>query len=220
MNLAMLDRMVREGDCSVDAMRFLLKCRAECEWLDYKKTLNLDDDRDICCFSRDVLGMKNVGGGYIVVGVEDKTWKPVGLSANLPYDKKMLTDKIRKATGTDLDVDIVHHELHSPEFQGVFALIFVRSSKKPSKRKTPTLVKHDFCAQQKYGLRTGEIYFRKGDSTVKLSTAEELVDLEDNLSAQVNQGILDSRQPAIPFAILDGTYRLLEKGFEDRKSVV
>jgi hypothetical protein len=41
MNLAILEKMIAQSDMSVDALRYLVNCRAECEWLDYKKELHL-----------------------------------------------------------------------------------------------------------------------------------------------------------------------------------
>jgi hypothetical protein len=84
MNLAVLERMVGQGDLSTDAFKYLVNCRGECEWLDYKESLTLEVDQHLCGFAKDVLAMKNVGGGYILVGVKDKTWDQVGLSAPLP----------------------------------------------------------------------------------------------------------------------------------------
>jgi predicted HTH transcriptional regulator len=127
MNLSVLERMLRDGDMSADAARYLLNCGGECEFLDFKEDFHLEQDKSVCDFGKDALGMKNVGGGYIVIGVQDKTWKPLGLSSRLPYDSKMLRDKIRRAAGIDLEVDIVHHNLHLPAFSGEFALVMIRS---------------------------------------------------------------------------------------------
>ena len=215
MNLSILERMVREGDLSLDALLYLLQCKSESEWLDYKQRLALDQDKNLCDFTRDVLALKNVGGGYIVVGVRDKTWEPLGLSERLPYDGKMLRDKVRRGSGLDLDVDIVQHKLAQPIGGGLFALIFIRASKKRSKRRAPTLVAKDFCAKEAFGLRRGDIYVRKGDSTVRVRTQEELEELLDNLEAQADQDALEVSSRPSPFAIEDGTYRLLEKGFEN-----
>jgi hypothetical protein len=65
MNLATLERMVGQGDLSQDAFTYLLNCRGECEWLDYKESLSLDNDPELCAFAKDVLALKNVGGGYV-----------------------------------------------------------------------------------------------------------------------------------------------------------
>ncbi len=214
MNLSVLERMIREGDLSLDSLRYLLNCKCECEWLDYKQILRLENDKELCDFAKDILAMKNVGGGYIVVGVEDKTWKPLGLATNLPYDSKLLRDKLRRSSGADLDVDIVHHDLHLPPFSGKFALVFVRSSKKRSKRRMPTLVGVDFLPTQPYGLKRGEIYVRKGDSTVRVHSSEELAELLDVLEAQADHDALAAEQTVSPFAVEDGTYRILERGFD------
>jgi tetratricopeptide (TPR) repeat protein len=214
MNLSVLERMVRSGDMSADAMRYLVGCGGECEWLDHKAALRLENEKERCDFTRDVLGMKNVGGGYIVVGVEDGTWKPVGLAGRLRYDTKMLRDKIRGTAGVELDVDIVHHSLQLPSSTGLFALILVRSSKKRKKRRSPTVAGKDACPSRPFGLRRGDIYVRKGDSTVRVNSQAELEDLLEALEAEADQDALVTAGQSSPFAIEDGTYRLLEKGFE------
>lgn len=214
MNLAVIGRLLRDGDMSLDAFRFLSRCNGECEWLDFKEELHLEDDKQLCDFTRDILAMKNVGGGYVLVGVRDKTWQPVGLVTRLPYDSKLLRDKVRKGAGVDLDVDIVHHSAQVLTAEKWFALIMVRSSRKKSKRHTPTLVTHDYCARKPFGLRRGDIYFRKGDSTVKVQSQLELDDLLDALDTQAEQDALNVVTQVSPFAIQDGTYRLLERGYD------
>lgn len=214
MNLSAIERMVRDGDMSADAMRYLLNCRSECEWLDYKEIIHLEIDAELCDFAKDVLALKNVGGGYTVIGVKDKTWEPIGLSGKLQYDSKMLRDKIRRATGLDLDVDIVHHNLQTPASTGLFALIYVRSSRKRKKRRVPSLASKDFCTGKPFGIRRGEIYVRKGDSTIKVQSEHELEELLDNLEAQADNDAVILTGRSSHFAVEDGTYRLLEKGYE------
>ena len=102
--------MTIDGDMSTNALRYLIDCHGECEHLDFKSEIDLENDYGCANFAKDVIGMKNVGGGYIVVGVEDKTWKPTGLSARLEYDTKMLRDKVGKCTGLETEIDIVQHE--------------------------------------------------------------------------------------------------------------
>lgn len=69
MNLTVLRKMVRDGDMSKDGLRYLIRCNSECEYLDYKVQLNLNLDHDLASIARDIVGMKNVGGGYIVIGI-------------------------------------------------------------------------------------------------------------------------------------------------------
>ena len=214
MNLSVIERMARDGDMSLDALRYLLDCRGECEWLDYKKMLHLEHDKELCDFTKDILALKNVGGGYIIAGVEDRSWIPVGISSELPFDSKMLRDKIRRCANVDLDVHIIHHRIQFPGSTMLFAMVFVRSSRKRKRRRVPTVVGKDFSPAQHFGLHRGDIYVRNGDSTVKVQSEQELSDLLDDLEAAADQDALAVSGQASPFAIEDGTYRLLEKGFE------
>jgi tetratricopeptide (TPR) repeat protein len=212
MKLATIQRMARQGDMSLDALHYLLQCRAECEWLDYKSTLSIGSDKELCDFGKDVLALRNVGGGYLVVGVEDKTWRQVGIPSRLPYDTKLLRDQIRKATSVDLDADLVHHDLLVDGVRRLFAMVLVRASNKRTKRRTPSLVGKDFCATKPFGLRRGEIYIRRGDSTRRVETREELDELLDRLEDDI--AAADVADSPKAFAVEDGTYRLLEKGFQ------
>jgi len=213
MNLSILERMVGEGDLSRDAFTYLLNCRGECEWLDYKESLSLEVDAELCAFAKDVLAMKNVGGGYVVVGVKDKTWQQVGVAAPLRYDTKLLRDKIMRATGLTLEVDVVNHSLDFDDGERHFALILVRSSRKRSKRRSPTLVAKDFCIGAAYGLRRGEIYVRSSDSTIKVSSQDQLTDLLERLESQTDDDAIRLDSSRSPFAVEDGTYRLLDRGY-------
>ena len=73
------------------------------------------------------------------MGVEDKIWKAVGLKDYLPFDTKMLRDKIRKCSGLELDVDIVPHELNYNDQKLKFNLIYVRGSHRRTKMRMPSL---------------------------------------------------------------------------------
>lgn len=214
MNFAILERMVREGDLSKGAFRYLLDCRGECEWLDYKEELHFESDAQICAFAKDALALKNVGGGYMVAGVKDKSWDQVGLHGGFGYDSKQLRDKVLRASGVSLELDVVTHELDQDGSATTFAVVLVRSSKKRSKRRTPTVVSKDFCAGKSFGLRRGEIYVRRGDSTTRVSSQGELEELLDRLEEQSDADAVQAVGAASSFAIDDGTYRLLDRGFD------
>jgi len=199
---------------SKDTLGYLIECKCECEWLDYKVQLSFGTDREICNFTRDVLAIKNVGGGYLVIGVEDKSWKPVGLDSHIMLDSKQLRDKVVKASGVTVDVDIVHHEIQYANSTCLFALILVRSTKKKSKLKRPTLACKDFCSRDNFGIRQGDIYARKGDSTVKISSQADFEDLLDYLEQKVQEQEFELTNKQSCFAIEDGLYRLMDRGFD------
>ena len=214
-NLTILQRMIRDGDLSIHALRYLLDCKAECEWLDYKESLHLESDSAIAGFARDMLALRNVGGGYQVIGVRDLTWERVGLPEALAYDSKLLRDKVTKASGITLAIDLVQHTLNDANEDRLYALIYVRSAIGRNRRRLPTLVKRGFRSREQYGLRTGDIYFRRGDETVRLSSQEELEELLDAMEARADQAALEeSSSNEAAFAVSVGTYRLLERGYE------
>ncbi len=215
MNLAVLRRMINDGDMSSEALRYLLDVRSECEWIDFKQELSFKVDKQICDFVKDVLAIKNVGGGYIVVGVEDKTWEPLGLNGKISLDTKSMRDQVHRCAKVDIELDLVHHELLIQNVKKLFAFIFIRSTKKMNKLKVPTLVGHDFCIKESFGLRRGEIYVRSGDSTIKIDTEKQLEQLLYDLQAQVDHDSIEISSQQSPFSIEDGTFRLLEKGFDN-----
>lgn len=214
MNLATIEKMIIEGDLSREGFKYLLDCRCECEWLDYKETMRLENDSELCEFARDVLAFKNVGGGYIVVGVRDKTWQQVGLDRPIPYDSKMLRDKVVKATGVTLELNVVSHSIRHDVGERYYAVILIRSSKKRSRRRRPSLVAKDFCASIPHGIRRGDIYVRRLDSTERVASQQELEELLDRLESQADEDAARSDVSPSPFAVEDGTYRLLDRGFE------
>lgn len=206
--------MISQGDLSLEGIRYLIGCRGECEWLDYKSSLSLIYDKQKADFTKDVIAMKNVGGGYLVIGVEDKTWKPIGLQDPLPYDSKLLRDVIRACSGLEIDIDIVHHETFKENGTGLFAIIHVRGSNRRKRRRVPSVVSRDFNRDASFGLRKGDIFVRRGDSTVRVESQAELEDVLEHLEAVADQSAVESSTAPLPFAVFDGTYRLLEKGFE------
>ncbi|HEU5383001.1 MAG TPA: NB-ARC domain-containing protein [Ktedonobacteraceae bacterium] len=207
--------MVSEEDMSVGGLRYLLECRAECEYLDYKEELHLDNDYGKASFARDVLAMKNVGGGYIIVGVEDKTWKPVGLKQKIGLDTKSLRDVIRSATGLEIDIYITEPNILLYGENRDFALILIRGTAKATKKRTPSICKVGFHTKETWGIRDGDIYFRKGDETVRLHSVDEIEQLLFDLKEVENESVLEQQlvEPS-PFLVENGLYRLLRSEYE------
>lgn len=214
MNISKIRQMAAEGDMSINALRYLVDCRSECEHLDYKEHLELDHDHGCASFAKDVLAMKNVGGGYLIIGVRDKTWNPIGIAQRLSYDTKIIRDKVRKATALDLDVDIVQHELYASQKTSIFALVLVRSATKFSKLRTPSMVGKDFHPREDWGLRQGDIFIRNGDSTQKVKSDLELQNLLDNLQSRYQEQELETANTVpSPFAVESGLFRLLPREY-------
>lgn len=193
MNISLIRQMVIQGDMSLTALNYLLDCHGECEHLDFKSDIELESDYGCASFSKDVMAMKNVGGGYIVLGVEDKSWKPIGLKKRIVYDTKMLRDKVIKATGLDIEIDIVQHQLNIEGISSLFSIILIRATNKPSKLRLPSIATKDFHPQEKWGIRQGEIYTRIGDSTQKINSDIDLQNLLDNLETMYQEQNIEQK---------------------------
>jgi tetratricopeptide (TPR) repeat protein len=214
MNISYIRQMATQGDMSTNALRYLLDCHGECEHLDYKEEIHLDTDYGCACFTKDVLGMKNVGGGYIVVGVQDQTWIPIGLNTRISLDTKLLRDKIRKASGLEIEVDIVQHETFTNGTIRLYALILIRSAIKRSKLRVPSVARKDFKQKEKWGIRQGDIYIRIGDTTKQITSDIELQNLLNDLEARYQEEELSQANAfPSPFIIESGLYRLLPREY-------
>ncbi|NQV19461.1 MAG: putative DNA binding domain-containing protein [Armatimonadetes bacterium] len=215
MNISKIRQFAHEGNVSKETLKYLLNCYSECEHLDYKEKIELKSDHACASFGKDVVAMKNVGGGFIVVGVKDKTWEKVGIDSPMPYDSKKLIDQVRRSTGLDLVVDIIHHKVYIKEEELLFALILVRSTIKRTKLRNPSICSISFNAREKWGIRAGDRYIRKGESTVRIKTEAEMEELLDYLEMQYNQSDLEESNIEVsPFAVESGLYRLLPQGYE------
>lgn len=158
MNLSKLRKMITDGDMSSQALRYLIDCKGECEYLDFKEYLYVNNDYGCACIAKDIVAMKNVGGGYIVIGVEDKTWKPLGIKHPVNLDTKQLRDIIRKCTGLHLDVDVVQHKIYISGSHKEFVVILVRATAKRNKLRTPSICHGSFNQQESWGIRDGDIF--------------------------------------------------------------
>ncbi len=214
MNIARIQRMAVQGDLSVDGLRYLLRCRTECEHLDFKSDIDLNNDHSACDIAKDIVGMKNIGGGYIVIGVADKTWIPIGLSRSTKFDTKMLRDLVRKYTGLDIDNSIVEHLLNIEEDIRRFTVICVRASAKFNKLKNPSICKVSFQQSENWGIRKGDIYIRDGDQTVRLDDLDKLNEKLDDLQDKYQEAEQEeATSTPSPFEVETGLYRLLPKEY-------
>ena len=199
---------------SVETLRYLIDCHGECEHLDFKELLELDKDHGRASLSKDLVGMKNVGGGYIVIGVKDKVWTPVGIKGRLDIDTKLLREIVIKCTGLSVEVDVVQHQISLDSSEELFGLILVRASSKRSKLNSPSICKSDFFPKEKWGIRAGDIFVRDGDTTKKLTTETEFQILLDGLKSRHQESdLIQANTIPSPFEIETGLYRILPREY-------
>ncbi len=174
-------RVFIDGDISAEKLQFLIKLGIEEERLDYKNEYNLSGSRgtkDKVELVRDIVGMANTYGGYIVLGVHEvvdstgKQFSPEGMSpeACTSLDISALRQQIEGYVSERLEVQLKLHVL-SEYADKTFGIIFIPPSpylpiifssngqytdKNSTRNKNITL----FCS--------GDIVVRKGASTERV----------------------------------------------------
>lgn len=64
-------------------LSLLVKFKRETNRLDYKSTFTISDKKNSYEFSKDISAFSNVGGGYLVIGVESKIHQVIGINTQV-----------------------------------------------------------------------------------------------------------------------------------------
>lgn len=95
---------------TIDELKEQIGAKTEGRALDYKQDLNLETEADKAEFIKDVLALANSGQiGYIITGVEDKTWRPVGISKQ--YSQVQLNQILQNRTDPPVRVEYAELEV-------------------------------------------------------------------------------------------------------------
>jgi predicted HTH transcriptional regulator len=116
-----------------DRLMRLLDSPLERADLDFKETVDLSNCHDRVELAKDVLAMANSGGGHIVVGVEDKTCRKVGISKQVSealQESKNVNDKLKKYWGGYIRVLVAQYDLQDSGLASVrLALVRVPAAR-------------------------------------------------------------------------------------------
>ena len=170
------------AELSLECLMRLIESPSETASLDFKETLDVNQSRDRVEFAKDVLAMANSGGGHVVVGIEDKTRRRVGIgleSSGSLQEAKSVNDKLKKYCGGYVKVLVAQHEIEDPAQGRVrLCLIYIPPAiaRVPAQDDgvcpDPTDMK-----KQKWVFRRGDVYVRKGDESVKVETPADLAQI-------------------------------------------
>jgi hypothetical protein len=171
-------RVLVDGDLSPEKLLSLINLGVEEERLDYKSEYNLSGSKgtkDKVEFVRDVIGMANTHGGYIVLGVHEitdttgKRFSPDGITpeACAALDISTLRQQIEAYISDRVDVQLKSCTL-SDFGNKTFALVFV-----PPSPNAPIIFSTDGQYTDKSDTRnrnitlfcSGDVVVRKGAST-------------------------------------------------------
>jgi len=94
-----------------DELRQLVELKREGPTLDYKQDLNLGSEPENAEFIKDTLALANSGGtAYIVTGIQDETWKPVGITKS--YSQVRLNQILQNRTDPPISIEYAEIELN------------------------------------------------------------------------------------------------------------
>jgi len=146
---------------SSQAFEYLLTFKEEDSFVDFKVSFNPDDEREWLEISKDVMAFANTQGGYLVFGVENGTFKAVGLDENIAY---LLadTDKLQQKINRFVEPDIVSVRSKYFQKQGKhFTVIFIPESIDLTHMVSKDGVHKFPSGEKKAFLKKGTFYLRR-----------------------------------------------------------
>ena len=167
---------------SIHALHKCLECRFETENLDFKEAMDISSRRGVVELAKDVMAMANTVGGYVVVGVENSTFRLVGISdeaADTFREGKSVNDKLRCILQDQVTVQSAVHQVQDGDGKTKnIALICIYP--RPNQLPAPTdgdydRVVNDKRTERKCVFQQGTIFLRKGDESTRAKTEDDYV---------------------------------------------
>ena len=158
-----------------DTFKALLARRAELKNLDYKRSMNWasasNDEK--CDLVKDILSMMNTqDGGQIIIGVEDRTYDPIGMTDSdfTSFDPTKVNDFVHRFTDPPASCQVQKLMVGGKQFIVIDVLEFTD---------VPIICKTDAnSAGNKLILKRGGLYIRTEKPTSELvSSVEQMRDL-------------------------------------------
>lgn len=95
--------------------------------LDYKVDFD-DSERAWFELAKDIFGMANYGGGHIIIGVEDGTFRPVGVDNNFHKDSQEWVDKISRWITGKIAIDYAEYTITIKSLPKKFLILQIHGS--------------------------------------------------------------------------------------------
>jgi len=122
--------------------------------------------------AKDIYGIANYGGGYIVFGVEDKTFTPIGIDLSFQKDAQEWIDRVSKWATGKINLSYIEYIKEIDGEKRKFPILYVHGSigsfvipKVDGKFKLRS-------GEEKLAFRQGILYIRRDTSTVVASGNE------------------------------------------------
>lgn len=166
-----LPQMIYPGELNDGVIHHLIKFNRETNQLDFKLTFSISDKDKCFQYAKDCTAFANIGGGYLVIGVEPHTHRVVGIdeSVKKSLDPTRVSQTISKYVSPDINL----HTYVGKHNNCSIGLIYV-----PSFKKRPHFIKKDFHVNHNTVLHAGTIYIRRDTATKTINedSWEELLE--------------------------------------------
>jgi hypothetical protein len=149
-----------------DQLLEILRSRAELRDRDYKGPMAWDEDgkQACCCLVKDILAFANSGGGWLIVGVDDKTRDIVGLTTEQvqSFDVTRVSQFVNRYVAPSIDLAVY------PLTEAEGTCILIRVAPFPT---TPHICQKDFPGV----LERGAIYVRTANKeTARVTDPQDM----------------------------------------------
>jgi len=149
--------------------------------IDFKGTLNLKEDGDCATFIHHIAAIANTGQkGYLYIGIEDKTWKKIGIDANSPLrivdtTQQQMNQILSRRLDPSLTVGYRLYDIDGFTI-GVVGLDGKKSPYIVSLDELPRFGGGKTKGKENY-IYNGVIYFRRGTDSIPVNKQSKLFEV-------------------------------------------
>jgi len=159
-----------KGDLSTQKIEELLSLGYESDEIDFKENFNKNSLGCWMNLAKDVYGFSNFGGGYIVIGVEDGTFKLIGLK-DFHVDVEELIEKFSKWATKRVSIKYKEYKKNILGEERIFPVLYVEGANS-SPIITKTKGEYEEEGKKKTAFLQNTIYIRKESSTKPISSED------------------------------------------------
>lgn len=181
-----------DSELSEELAEELITKHFESPELDYKLTFDAAKTGSWMEIAKDVYGMANFGGGQIVFGVEDGTFKPVGFDLTFHIDSQEWVNRLSKWVSSAVRISYLEHISSISGIDRKYPILHIYPTKSSLLIPKCDGVYNDPSGKAVTAFRNGVIYTRTVSGTVA-ATGEEFWKLHLSLlSRSSSEGSIET----------------------------
>ncbi len=149
---------------------------------DYKQHLSISTKNERYEFAKDLLAFANFGGGYMLLGVEDKTHLLTGVDSKI--DPSSLGDLIEKRLGVNLDVQFFYFDHLENAEKKVLGLVWIPPGNKVE------MSNYDLRnSDGKIKIQANSIYYRRNTRSIR-ANGEDIEKIHKRLYNKQSENVV------------------------------